>query len=126
MDLGFLECRSANMVRKEWLAGLIAYNLIRWTMGAAAALAKVPVHLLSFTRARELLLGWLTRSPLHRRSSCSWNRLLSRIAKAQLPKRRKVRPSEPRAIRHFASDVAKLEGSRTAARQKLAKNNVKS
>ena len=126
MDLGFLECRSANMVRKEWLAGLIAYNLIRWTMGAAAALAKVPVHLLSFTRARELLLGWLTRSSLHRRSSCSWNRLLSRIAKAQLPKRRKVRPSEPRAIRHFASDVAKLEGSRTAARQKLAKNNVKS
>jgi len=126
MDLGFLECHSANMVRKEWLAGLIAYNLIRWTMGAAAALAKVPVHLLSFSRARELLLGWLMRSPLHRRSSRSWKRLLGRIAKACLPKRRKPRPSEPRAIRDFRKDVARLEGSRAAARQQLAKTNVKS
>lgn len=126
MDLGFLECHSAHMARKEWLAGLIAYNLIRWTMGAAAALAKVPVHRLSFSRARELLLGWLTRSPLHRRNSRSWKRLLGRIAKAQLPKRRKARPAEPRAIRHFAKDVAKLEGSRAAACQQLAKTNAKS
>jgi hypothetical protein len=126
MDLGFLECHSADLVRKEWLAGLIAYNLIRWTMGAAAAWAKVPVHRLSFSRARELVLGWLTRSPLHRRRSRSWKRLLTRIAKAQLPKRRKARPAEPRATRHFAKDVAKLEGSRAAARQKLAKTNAKS
>lgn len=126
MDLGFLECHSANLVRKEWLAGLIAYNLIRWTMGAAAALGKVPVYLLSFSRARQLLLGWLTRSPLQRRRSRSWKRLLSRIAKARLPKRRKARPSEPRAIRHFAKDVAKLVGSRTVARQQLAKTNAKS
>lgn len=126
MDLGFLECHSADLVRKEWLAGLIAYNLIRWTMGAAAALAKVPVHRLSFSRARELVLGWLTRSPLHRRNSRSWKRLLTRIAKAQLPKRRKARPAEPRAIRRFAKDVAKLEGSRAAARQQLAKTNAKS
>ncbi len=126
MDLGFLECHSAEMVRKEWLAGLIAYNLIRWTMGAAAALARLPAHCLSFSRARELLLGWLTRSPLHRRSSGSWNRLLSRMAKARLPKRRKVRPAEPRAIRHLAKDTPRLEGSRAAARQKLANTNVKS
>jgi hypothetical protein len=38
-DLGFLECHSADMAHKEWLAGLIAYNLIRWTMAAAAASA---------------------------------------------------------------------------------------
>ena len=126
MDLGALECHSANLVRKEWLAGLIAYNLIRWTMGAAAALAKVPVHLLSFSRARELLLGWLMRSPRHRRSSSSWKRLLGRMAKARLPKRRKARPPEPRAIRFLVKDVAKLEGSRAAARQQLAKINAKS
>ena len=126
MDLGALECHSANLVRKEWLAGLIAYNLIRWTMGAAAALAKVPVHLLSFSRARVLLLGWLMRSPRHRRSSSSWKRLLGRMAKARLPKRRKARPPEPRAIRFLVKDVAKLEGSRAAARQQLAKINAKS
>ena len=126
MELGFLECHSAEMVRKEWLAGLIAYNLIRWTMAAAAALAQVPVPLLSFSRARQLLLGWLARSPLHRRSCASWKRLLGRIAKARQPKRRKIRPPEPRAIRHFAKDVDKLEGSRAAARQQLAKTNAKS
>lgn len=126
MDLGFLECHSAEMVRKEWLAGLIAYNLIRWTMGAAAALAAVPVQYLSFSRARELIVGWCLRSSLGPRSSRSWKRLLTRIAKARLPKRRKRRPSEPRAIRWFQKDVAKLEGSRAEAREKLAEANAKS
>lgn len=126
MDLGFLECHSADMVRKEWLAGLIAYNLIRWTMGAAAALARVPAPLLSFSRARQLLLGWCLRHSQRRGSCNGWERLLERIAKARQPKRRKPLPSEPRAIRHFASDVPKLVGSRAAARKNLAKTNVKS
>ena len=126
MDLGFLECHSAQMARKEWLAGLIAYNLIRWTMAAAAALAQVPVQLLSFSRARELLLGWCIRSGVRGPTLASWKRLLSRIAQARLPKRRKRRPSEPRAIRAFQKDVAKLEGSRAAARKKLAKSHADS
>lgn len=126
MDLGFLECHCADIARKEWVAGLIAYNLIRWTMAAAAALAQLPVPLLSFSRARELLLGWLGRSPLHRRSTRSWKRLLARIAKARLPNRRKPRPSEPRAIRPFQKDFARLQGSRAAARLQLAKTNANS
>lgn len=126
MDLGFLQCHSAQMVHKEWLAGLIAYNLIRWTMGAAAALAAVPVQCLSFSRARELIVGWCLRTSLGPRSSRSWTRLLTRIANARLPKRRNCRPSEPRAIRWFQKDVAKLVGSRAAAREKLAQANVKS
>jgi len=126
MDLGFLECHSADMLRKQWMAGLIAYNLIRWTMAAAAALAHVPIELLSFSRARELLLGWLRRSCTHRSKLSSWKLLLSRIAKARLPKRRKHRPSEPRAIRTFQNDFPKLEGSRASARQKLAQTNANS
>jgi hypothetical protein len=126
MNLGFLECHSAELVRKEWLAGLLAYNLIRWTMGASAALAKVPVFWLSFSRARQLLLGWLARSPHHRRGASAWKRLLDRIAKARQPKRRKPRPPEPRAVRHFAKDVPKLKGSRAAARKKLMKTYAKS
>jgi hypothetical protein len=124
MDLGFLECRSAEMVRKEWLAGLIAYNLIRWTMGAAAALAAVPLQHLSFSRARELPFGWCLRTALGRGSIRAWCRLLKRIAKARLPKRRKRRPSEPRAIRAFQKDVAKLEGSREKARKTNSPNPV--
>lgn len=126
LELGYLECHSADIARKEWFAGLIAYNLIRWTMGSAAALAQVALPLLSFSRARELLLGWLGRSQLHRRSAASWKRLLSRISKAQLPKRRKRPPSEPRAVRAFRKDHATLEGSRAAARKRLAPAHAKS
>lgn len=126
MQLGFLEAHSADIARKEWVAGLIAYNLIRWAMASAAAVAKVPVLVLSFSRARDLLLGWLARSPLDRHSARSWKRLLTRISQAQQPKRRKHRPSEPRAIRAFHKDFAKLEGSRSAARKKLASQHVNS
>ena len=126
MDLGFLECHSADMVHKEWLAGLIAYNLICWTMAAAAASAQVPGRWLSFSRARELLLGWCLRTSGRAGAIASWQRLLTRIAQARLPKRRRARPSEPRAVRHFQKDVAKLEGSRAAARQKLAQSNANS
>ena len=120
MDLDFLECRSADMVRKEWLAGLIAYNLIRWTMAAAAALAHVSIYDLSFSRARELLLGWCGRWPAHHSSLQPWELLLKRIANARLPKRKKARPSEPRAIRRFREDFPQLDGSRALAREKLA------
>ena len=120
MDLDLLECRSADMARKEWLAGLIAYNLIRWVMAAAAALAQVPVLTLSFSRARELFLGWCIRSWTRRPSLHSWKHLLHRIAKARLPMRRKPRPPEPRAIRTFQKDFAKLVGSRDQARKLLA------
>jgi hypothetical protein len=126
MELGFVEAHSADIARKEWVAGMLAYNLVRWTMASAAALAQVPVLLLSFARARDLLLGWLTRSPLHRRSVRSWTRLLTRISKAQQPKRRKRRPSEPRAIRPFSKDFAKLVGSRAVARKQLASNHANS
>jgi hypothetical protein len=120
MELGSLECHSAAMARKEWLAGAIAYNLIRWTLATAAALAQVPVATLSFSRARELLLGWCLRSMGAAPKLRAWQRLLRRVAKAHLPRRRRPRPAEPRAIRTFKKDFAKLEGSRAAAREKLA------
>jgi hypothetical protein len=117
MDMGLLPPHSAEMGRKEWLAGMIAYNLIRWTMAAAAALAQVPVRWLSFCRARGLLLRWLEPGPLNHRSARSWMRLLTRIANARQPKRRKRRPSEPRAIRPSRTHFPTLYGSRAAARR---------
>lgn len=126
MDLDLLECHSAEMARKEWLAGLIAYNLIRFTMAAAAATAGVPVEWLSFSRARELLLGWYLRQGRHPRRVGAWTQLLRRIAKARLPKRRKPRPPELRAIRPFCRDFARLFGSRALARRNYPKTSSKS
>ena len=126
MELGFLECHSADIARKEWLVGLIAYNLIRWTMASAAAKAQVALARLSFSRTRELLVGWLARSPWHHCNLCSWKRLLSRISNARLPQRRNPRPCEPRAVRPFRKDRVTLHGSRATARKKLARALAKS
>ena len=126
MDLGSLECHSADMARKEWLAGLIAYNLIRWTMAAAAAIAGVPVQRLSFSRARELLLGWCCRNSGRRPTVRSWKTLLQRIGKARLSKRRRRRLSEPRAVRRLQNHFPNLVGPRATARKKLAKTHANS
>ena len=127
MDLGALECKSADMARKEWLAGLIAYNLIRSVMVAAAALAQIPVLVLSFSRTRHLFQDWLVRWAWRPAANPkAWEQLLDRVAGRRHPRRRKPRPPEPRAIRYFKQDFPKLVGERAAARKQLELANAKS
>jgi hypothetical protein len=126
LDLNFLECQSADMARKEWLAGLIAYNLIRSVMAAAAAHAKISVHILSFSRSRQLFLIWLLRWAVRPREVQRWQRLLADVALVRLPQRVKPRPPEPRAIRPFQKNFPKLVGDRAAARKLLKITNAKS
>jgi hypothetical protein len=125
MDLGFLECQSPDMARKEWLAGFIAYNLIRSVMVAAAARAHIPVRILSFSRARQAFLKWLQRWAVNPRDRSRWERLLERIARLRHPRRRKKRPPEPRAIRSFQINFPKLEGDRATARIHLKRANAR-
>jgi hypothetical protein len=126
MDLAALESHSADMARKDWLAGLIAYNLIRAVMVAAAARAPIPVQGISFSRTRELLLLWLVRWATHPQALPAWERLLARVARCGQPQRRHPRQPEPRAIRYYQIQFAKLEGSRAVARRKLKIANAKS
>ena len=126
MDLEFLECKSADMARKEWLAGLIAYNLIRSVMVAAAAQALIPVRVLSFTRTADLFQDWLIRWLIHPSNTSGWEQLLDDVASCRQPRRRKPRPSEPRAVRRFHRDFPELLGDRAAARETLKNANAKS
>jgi hypothetical protein len=126
MELNFLDCQSADMARKEWLAGLIAYNLICSVMVAAAARAQISIHILSFSRSRQLFLTWLLRWVVQPREVRRWERLLTDIARVRLPRRAKPRPPEPRAIRAFQKYFPKLEGDRTTARKNLKNLNAKS
>src|SRR5258708_7876229 len=121
MDLGFLECHSADMLRKEWLAGLIAYNLIRWTMAAAAALAELPVQGLSFSQTRQLLLGWLLRSSQQRRRVRSWKGLLTpsrQSPAAQTTQAPTLRASSPSAIPKGLRQTRRFQGRRTPQTRK--------
>ena len=126
LDLAALESHSADMARKDWLAGLLAYNLIRSVMVAAAARAQIPVPVLSFSRTRELLLLWLVRWVMRPQALQAWQRLLAQVARCRQPKRRQPPHSEPRAIRYYQIQFPKLEGSRAAARRKLKIANAKS
>jgi hypothetical protein len=127
MDLAQLEVKSPEMARKEWLAGLLAYNLIRGAQLCGALDQQVPPLTLSFSSVRrclEVWLGQLSRTP--RLASARWQDLLKQIGRCQLPRRRRPRPTEPRAQRHLRLPYAPLYGSRALARRRLKKYALKS
>lgn len=128
MDLAQLETKSADMARKEWLAGLLAYNLIRAAQLCAAVQQGISPLSLSFSSVRRCLEVWLrqfgcrSQHPL-----CSqWAQLLEQISRCRLPCRRQTRPDEPRAQRHLRQPYPPLRGSRAEARKHLAKYSFKS
>jgi hypothetical protein len=130
MEMDQSEAKSADMVRKEFYAGLMAYNLVRGLMAAAAQEAGCPPVELSFTKVHGLLAAILTELFLacmscparHRR--LQW--LLAEASAAKLPRRRKARQSEPRAQYYEPKIFPKIKGTRQEAREALKKNLSKS
>lgn len=114
LKLKELTARSPAMVRKELYAGFIAYNLIREGMRAGAKILKVAVTEISFQSVRRALShnfaalivgdGGKTR----------------RLKGLLLPRRTKVRPSEPRRVRKRNQTYPPLRGSRAQARIRAA------
>lgn len=122
MDLAQLESKTPEMVQKEWLAGLMAYNLIRAVMLAAAVAAGLEPLELSFSRARRQVERFLERwGSSHRGQLKSWAKLLAGVAHCRLPKRRKARPGEPRQKRRVRETFPALVGSRAQARRRCRK-----
>ena len=112
------------MAKNEWLAGLLADNLVRASMLCAALRARVPALSLSFSPSCRHLLNWLARwSQILPHLSGDWEKLLDLIARSRLPKRSKPRPAEPRAQRHLRQSFPPLIGSRADARKKLIAPN---
>src|SRR6266704_2985655 len=127
MDLVQLEAKSPDMARKEWLAGLLAYNLIRAAQLCAAVQNGASPLTLSFSAVRRRLEDWLrqfSRNP--REALGQWAKTLQTMGRCRLPIRRKARPNEPRAQRHLRLPYAPLFGSRAQARRKLKKYASKS
>jgi hypothetical protein len=130
LELDRSEAKSAAMVCKEFYAGLMAYNLVRGLMAAAAAEAGCCPRQLSFTKVQgllamvltELFMAWMSQPARHRR--LRW--LLAEAAAAKLPRRRQPRPIEPRAQFHQPRVFPTIKGSRAEARQALKKSLSKS
>ena len=128
MDLVQLEAKSPDMARKEWLAGLLAYNLIRAAQLCAAVQKRISPLSLSFSSVRRRLEVWLRRlgRGTPRQLCIQWTKALQQMGRCRLPRRRKPRPSEPRAQRHLRLPYLPLYGSRAQARKHLHKYPSKS
>lgn len=110
LQLREFTARSAPMVRKEFYAALIAYNLIRETMQHCALALGVPLGRISFQAVRRALhQGFLELSAPAGGAPPPLQGLL-------LPNRPKPRPHEPRLLRHRPRIYPPLHGSRAAAR----------
>jgi hypothetical protein len=127
MNLERLECKSADMAEKEWMAGLMAYNLVRALMLSAALSQGLQPAQFSFSATRRLLLDWLRAGRSESRLSLSsWENLLDSVATIRQPSRSKLRPAEPRAKRHRRETFPPLRGCRHAARKELQKTAAQS
>lgn len=97
--LHHIHARSNEMMEKELLSALLAYNLVRTVMCLAARQAGLPPRQLSFTSIYSLVETHLP-ALLNARSPQQWRRemdtLVEYAAAYQLPRRRKQR-SYPRA-----------------------------
>jgi len=126
MQMDQSEAKSADMVCKEFYAGLMAYNLVRGLMAAAAQESGCRPVELSFTKVHGLLASIITElflvcmSAPARRNRLKW--LLAEASGARLPRRRKPRQNEPRAQHYQPQVFPKIKGSRDEAREALKKS----
>ena len=127
MEAAQLEAHSTQMARKEWLASLLAYNLIRAAMFCAALHKGIQPLSLSFSACRRRLEYWL-RDFGHTKAAvrATWQKILTTISQCLLPRRHRPRPNEPRAQRHLRQSYPPLLGPRAHARKKLQQNPPKS
>jgi hypothetical protein len=115
---------------QQFYAGLMAYNLVRGLIAAAAEQSGCRPLELSFTKVHGLLASILTElflscmSNTARASRLEW--LLAEASTAKLPRRRRPRQSEPRAQYYPPQTFPKIKGSRDEARRALKKSIAKS
>jgi len=126
MRLDQLEVKSPDLVHKEILSGLMAYNLVRGLMCLGAKQAGVTPQELSFSLVQKLLASamgelWLTLMSSTKRAE-RMQRLLKMASRAKLPKRKKKRISEPRACWRVPPTYQKMQVSRALSRKRIRKN----
>ena len=126
MGMELLRCQSADMVEKELLIYLIAYNLIRCLMAQAVALASVEMQRLSFKGAVDALRQYtlaMEREPTKRRRRRLWDRLLATLALDLVP----LRPgrNEPRAVKRRPKAYQLLNKPRHIFRELLHRSRYR-
>ena len=123
LQLDTLRSRRPELVEKELCAGVIAHNLIRCLMGAAASAHDVALDQISFKGALDAVRQFthamdLARSKKRRRQL--WAQLLARLAGDPLPDRPDRR--EPRAVKRRKHKYPRLNTQRAKFRDRPKRN----
>jgi hypothetical protein len=95
-----LSCTTPEMVAKELNLAMAAYNLVRAITCIAAERAGTPPRGYSFTRVRNVVEAFTplvanAKSP--QEAQKYFDQMMYYVGQAKLPKRKKQRPSYPRA-----------------------------
>jgi putative transposase len=98
--LEMLSCQTPEMVAKELILAITAYNLVRAIIEETADRAQMDPRQYSFSRVQDLVNGWLPRiaslsSDAERQAE--YERMLKYVAQCKLYKR-KITSSYPRAV----------------------------
>lgn len=100
LDMEMLYARSPEMIQKELLLGVVAYNLLRSSIASVARRIKIDARQISFSRAAELtkIFGFqLLNANDYKQRKEILARYIAAIAQSKLPKRKKQR-IEPRKL----------------------------
>jgi hypothetical protein len=113
--------QTAEMFRKELVAGLLTYNLICATLVQAAQRAQLAPNRLSFVRVlrrvRDALLSGVPAWVLHTGQLATY--LLERLARCRLAHQPLKIAHEPRKVRRRPQVFPALKGDRNRARQQV-------
>ena len=98
-----LSSTTPEMVAKEIDVGMLAYNLVRAVTCVAAQKAGLKPRQFSFTRVRNVINAFaplLAVASNERQAQQLFDDMMYYVHQAKLPRRRKKRPSYPRAVWH--------------------------
>jgi len=101
LHLDQLSCTTPDMVAKELNLAMAAYNLVRAVTCLAAKRSGLPPRGFSFTRVRRVIEAFtplVATAKNQQEAQMYFDRMMYYVGQAKLPKRRKKRPSYPRAI----------------------------
>jgi hypothetical protein len=101
LDLEQLTCSTPEMVAREIDLAMLAYNLVRAVTHLAARKAGLPSRAYGFTRVRNVVRTFtplIAAAQNERDSHNLFDRMMYYVGQAKLPRRKRQRPSYPRAV----------------------------
>ncbi len=101
LDLEQLSCTTPEMVAKELNLAMAAYNLVRAITCVAAERSGTPPRGYSFTRVRKIVETFtplVANAKTPQEGQRYFDQMMYYVGQAKLPKRKRKRPSYPRAV----------------------------